>query len=55
LEEREDRPKQLWSRKDQFVGEGVVEILDFWHFLERLRDVSKLLCNKNAAAEAFVK
>ncbi|MGZ0165206.1 MAG: ISKra4 family transposase, partial [Planctomycetales bacterium] len=33
----------------------VVEILDFWHFLERLRGVSKLLCNTDATAETFVK
>ena len=37
------------------AGEDVVEILDFWHFLERLREVSKLLCDTDAAAETFVK
>lgn len=50
------RPREkLWERKDQRLGEDVVEILDFWHFLERLREVSKLLCDTDAAAEAFVK
>jgi hypothetical protein len=43
------------ERKEQLLGEDVVEILDFWHFLERLREVSKLLCNTGATAETFVK
>ena len=47
--------EKLWERKEQLLGEDVVEILDFWHFLERLREVSKLLCDTDAAAEAFVK
>ncbi len=50
-----DGEHKLWERKDQLLGEGVVEILDFWHFLERLREVSKLLCDTDAAAESFVK
>lgn len=50
-----DGEHKLWERKDQLLGEDVVEILDFWHFLERLRAVSKLLCDTDAAAEAFVK
>lgn len=50
-----DGEHKLWERKDQLLGEDVVEILDFWHFLERLREVSKLLCDTDAAAEAFVK
>ena len=50
-----DGEHKLWERKDQLLGEDVVEILDFWHFLERLRAVSKLLCDTDAAAEVFVK
>jgi hypothetical protein len=50
-----DGEHKLWERKEQLLGEDVVEILDFWHFLERLRAVSKLLCDTDAAAEAFVK
>jgi hypothetical protein len=50
-----DGEHKLWERKEQLLGEDVVEILDFWHFLERLREVSKLLCDTDAAAEAFVK
>ncbi|MDA0282351.1 MAG: ISKra4 family transposase [Planctomycetota bacterium] len=50
-----DGEHKLWERKDQLLGEDVVEILDFWHFLERLREVSKLLSDTAAAAEAFVK
>ena len=50
-----DGEHKLWERKEQLLGEDVVEILDFWHFLERLREVSKLLCDTDAAAETFVK
>ena len=50
-----DGEHRLWERKEQLLGEDVVEILDFWHFLERLRDVSRLLCDTEASAEAFVK
>ena len=50
-----DGEHKLWERKEQLLGEDVVEILDFWHFLERLRDVSKLLCDTDVAAESFVK
>jgi hypothetical protein len=50
-----DGGRKLWERKEQLLGEDVVEILDFWHFLERLREVSKLLSDTAAAAEAFVK
>jgi hypothetical protein len=50
-----DGEHKLWERKEQLLGEDVVEILDFWHFLERLREVSKLLCNTDATAETFVK
>ncbi len=32
-----------------------MEILDFWHFLERLREVSTLLCDTEPAAEALSK
>ncbi len=49
-----DGEHKLWERKEQLLGEDVVEILDFWHFLERLREVSKLQCDTDAAAEAFV-
>ena len=50
-----DGEHKLWERKEQLLGEDVVEILDFWHFLERLREVSKLLCDTDADAEVFVK
>ena len=50
-----DGEHKLWERKDQLLSEGVVEILDFWHFLERPREVSKLLCDTDAADESFVK
>jgi hypothetical protein len=50
-----DGEHKLWERKEQLLGEDVVEILDFWHLLERLREVSKLLCNTDATAETFVK
>lgn len=49
-----DGEHRLWERKEQLLGEDVVEILDFWHFLERLREVSKLLSDTDAA-EVFVK
>jgi hypothetical protein len=50
-----DGEHKLWERKEQLLGEDVVEIMDFWHFRERLREVSKLLCNTDAIAETFVK
>jgi hypothetical protein len=50
-----DGEHKLRERKEQLLGEDVVEILDFWHFLERLREVSKLLCDTDADAEVFVK
>ena len=50
-----DGEHKLWERREQLLGEDVVEILDFWHFLERLREVSKLLCRTDATAEAFLK
>jgi hypothetical protein len=43
------------TQATQLLGKDVVEIPDFWHFLERLREVPKLLCDTDAAAESFVK
>jgi hypothetical protein len=50
-----DGQHTLWERNEQLLGQGVVETLDFWHFQERLREASKLLCDTDAAAETFVK
>lgn len=49
-----DGEQKLWDRKAELLGEDVIEILDFWHFLERLRAVSKIFTKTDAAAEVFV-
>ena len=49
-----DGEHALWDRKSDLLGEGVIEILDFWHFLDRLRQVSKALTSTEAEADVFL-
>jgi len=49
-----DGEHALWDRKSDLPGEGVIKILDFWHFLDRLRQVSKALMATEAGAEVFL-
>jgi len=49
-----DGEQKLWDRKAELLDEDVVEILDFWHFLDRLRAVSKIFTKTDAEAELFL-
>ena len=49
-----DGEHALWNRKSDLLGESVIEILDFWHFLDRLRKVSQVLTSTEAQAEVFL-
>jgi hypothetical protein len=50
-----DGEHKLWDRKRELLPEGVVEVLDLWHVMDRLWDVAKALHRADdAASREFV-
>ena len=49
-----DGEQKLWARKAELLEEDVIEVLDFWHFQHRLREVSKIFTTTDAQAEKFL-
>jgi hypothetical protein len=45
-----DGEHKLWARKRELLPEGVVEVLDLWHVMDRLWDVAKTLHGADDAA-----
>ncbi|MBI1314664.1 hypothetical protein GC176_25505 [bacterium] len=41
--------EKLWDRKRELLPEGVVEVLDLWHVMDRLWDVRQSVLNRSAA------
>jgi hypothetical protein len=50
-----DGEAKLWERKEQLLGPKVIEILDLWHVIEKLRTAgAALFGEKTTANEEFV-
>ena len=50
-----DGEAKLWERKEQLLGSTVVEILDLWHVVEKLRIAgAALFGDQTAASQEFV-